>query len=75
MTHAHPRCFDRLVVVSYRLPFRLFRNKVVRNAGGLVSAVLALTERPEARGQLGQKNVWVARATTRRRNWPRSRNR
>jgi trehalose 6-phosphate synthase/phosphatase len=62
MTHAQSRCFDRLVVVSYRLPFRLFRNKVVRNAGGLVSAVLALTERPEARGQFGQKNVWVGKS-------------
>jgi trehalose 6-phosphate synthase/phosphatase len=62
MTHANSRCFDRLVVVSYRLPFRLFRNKVMRNAGGLVSAILALTEKPEMSGQLGQKIVWVGKS-------------
>jgi trehalose 6-phosphate synthase/phosphatase len=59
MTHPHPQDFDRLVMVSYRLPFRLFRNKVVRNAGGLVSAVLALVEQPEATGRLVEKIVWV----------------
>jgi trehalose 6-phosphate synthase/phosphatase len=62
MRDVNPRCFDRLVIVSYRLPFRLFRNKVVRNAGGLVSAILALTEKPEAEGRLGQRNVWVGKS-------------
>jgi trehalose 6-phosphate synthase/phosphatase len=53
--------FDRLVVVSYRLPFQLFRHKVVRNAGGLVSAVLALAERADAPRPLGRKVVWVGK--------------
>jgi trehalose 6-phosphate synthase/phosphatase len=61
MAHANPRCFDRLVMVSYRLPFRLFRNKVVRNAGGLVSAILALTEKAEMSGRFGRKIVWVGK--------------
>ncbi len=52
------RC-DRLVLVSYRLPFRLFRNKVVRNAGGLVSAILAMAEKPEIVGRFGRRMVWL----------------
>ena len=50
MTPTNPQPFDRLVLVSYRLPFRLHRNKVVRNAGGLVSAILALAENPQVTG-------------------------
>jgi len=61
MTDAHSHRFDRLVLVSYRLPFQLYRNKVVRNAGGLVSAVLALAERPETTGQFGQQIVWIGK--------------
>lgn len=51
--------YDRLVLVSYRLPFRLHRNKVVRNAGGLVSAILALVEKPEMKKRFDQGIVWV----------------
>jgi trehalose 6-phosphate synthase/phosphatase len=61
MKTAHSQCFDRLVLVSYRLPFRLFRNRVVRNAGGLVSAMLALAERPEVLGPSPQRIVWVGK--------------
>jgi trehalose 6-phosphate synthase/phosphatase len=61
MTNAHLKCCDRLVLVSYRLPFQLFRNKVIRNAGGLVSAVLALAERSGATGRFGQRIVWIGK--------------
>jgi trehalose 6-phosphate synthase/phosphatase len=61
MANGHPKCFDRLVLVSYRLPFRRYRNKVVRNAGGLVSAVLALAEKPEATGRFGRRIVWIGK--------------
>jgi len=61
MANGHPRSFDRLVLVSYRLPFQLYRNKVVRNAGGLVSAVLALTQKPELIGRFSQRIVWIGK--------------
>ena len=58
-----PSHFDRLVLVSYRLPFRLHRNKVFRNAGGLVSAVLSLAEKggSEVKGPLDRKIVWIGK--------------
>jgi trehalose 6-phosphate synthase/phosphatase len=52
---------DRLVLVSYRLPFRLFRNKVVQNSGGLVSAILALAEKPKATGRFSRRIVWIGK--------------
>lgn len=61
MTDTHSQHFGRLVLVSYRLPFQLYRNKVIRNAGGLVSAILALAEKPEATGRLGEKIVWIGK--------------
>ncbi|MBN1510173.1 MAG: bifunctional alpha,alpha-trehalose-phosphate synthase (UDP-forming)/trehalose-phosphatase [Sedimentisphaerales bacterium] len=61
MANGYPKSFDRLVLVSYRLPFQLFRNKVIRNAGGLVSAVLALAERPDVTGPSGQRIVWIGK--------------
>jgi len=61
MANGQPRSFDRLVLVSYRLPFQLYRNKVVRNAGGLVSAVLALTQKPELIGRFSQRIVWIGK--------------
>jgi trehalose 6-phosphate synthase/phosphatase len=61
MTSANVTCCDRLVLVSYRLPFHLFRNKVVRNAGGLVSAMLALAEKPEVTERFGRRIVWIGR--------------
>ena len=61
MRTANSKCFNRLVLVSYRLPFRHYRNKVVRNAGGLVSAILALVEKPETRRRFRQRIVWVGK--------------
>lgn len=61
MIHAKTQPFDRLVLVSYRLPFRLYRKKVVRNAGGLVSAISALAEKPEMTGRFSQRIVWVGK--------------
>lgn len=54
------RC-DRLVIVSYRLPFRLFRNKVVRNAGGLVSAIMAMAQKPEVAGRFSKRMLWIGK--------------
>jgi trehalose 6-phosphate synthase/phosphatase len=55
--------FDRLVLVSYRLPFRVLRNKVVQSAGGLVSATLSLTQGglPGQGGRLAENIVWVGK--------------
>jgi len=61
MTNGSLKNFDRLVLVSYRLPFRLHRNKVVRNAGGLVSAILALVQKPEVTERFGQRIVWIGK--------------
>jgi len=61
MMNTNSRHFDRLVLVSYRLPFQLYRNKVVRNAGGLISAVLALAEKPEVTGRFGRRIVWIGK--------------
>ncbi|MEW6746098.1 MAG: bifunctional alpha,alpha-trehalose-phosphate synthase (UDP-forming)/trehalose-phosphatase [Planctomycetota bacterium] len=61
MEKAVPSRFERVVLVSYRLPFRLHRHKVVRNAGGLVSAVLALAEKAEVAGGLGREIVWIGK--------------
>jgi len=40
--------FKRLVIVAYRLPFKFTRQKngykAVQNSGGLVSAILSLSE-------------------------------
>ncbi len=40
--------FERLVIVAYRLPFKFVKSKegfkAIQNAGGLVSAILALSE-------------------------------
>jgi trehalose 6-phosphate synthase/phosphatase len=40
--------FKRLIIVAYRLPFRIYKQKsgykVVQNSGGLVSAILSLSE-------------------------------
>jgi trehalose 6-phosphate synthase/phosphatase len=61
MANTHLKCCDRLVLVSYRLPFRLHRNKVIQNAGGLVSAILALAEKAKATEQFDQRIVWIGK--------------
>lgn len=57
--------FKRIVIVAYRLPFTLRQRNgkltAVQNSGGLVSAVLSLTERMKnsAAGAATSKTVWV----------------
>jgi trehalose 6-phosphate synthase/phosphatase len=64
--------FDRLVLVSYRLPFRVLRNKVAQNSGGLVSAVLSLaqtgnTDKPTPLG--GKEVVWIGKSDDTPEEW------
>ncbi len=56
--------FNRLIIVAYRLPFKLVRKKgeyhAVQNSGGLVSAILSLAENmTENPGSVSQKILWV----------------
>ena len=57
--------FKRIIIVSYRLPFTARRRNgtitAVQNSGGLVSAVLSLTERMMRinPGSKMAKTVWV----------------
>ena len=59
--------FKRIVIVAYRLPFTIrHRNgkmTAVQNSGGLVSAVLSLTERMKSSdaGAATAKTVWVGK--------------
>ena len=55
--------FKRLVIVAYRLPFKLVKNgnehTAVQNAGGLVSAILSLSEKMNANVETNAKILWV----------------
>jgi trehalose 6-phosphate synthase/phosphatase len=57
--------FDRLVIAAYRLPFKFKKTKkgylTMQNSGGLVSAMLALSEnfRKETTGGFNEKIVWT----------------
>jgi len=57
--------FERLVIAAYRLPFKFTklknRYKVVQNSGGLVSAILALSEnfKKNSSQVVNNKIVWV----------------
>ncbi len=64
MEKTFARHYDRLVLVSYRLPFRVHRNKLVQNSGGLVSAVLALAQKGESdkATRLGNEVVWIGKS-------------
>jgi trehalose 6-phosphate synthase/phosphatase len=59
--------FKRLIVVSYRLPFKVVirdgRKVIEQNSGGLVSAMSALSEKMADYGasELYQKIVWVGK--------------
>ncbi len=59
--------FKRIVIVAYRLPFTVrYRNgnlTAVQNSGGLVSAVLSLTERMKnsETGAATAKTIWVGK--------------
>src|ERR1035437_2003450 len=55
--------FKRLVIVAYRLPFKLVENNngytAVQNAGGLVSAILSLSEKMNTNVEKSAKILWV----------------
>ena len=57
--------FNRLVIAAYRVPFRIVKRRhkteLVQNSGGLVSAILALSQRMEAHfsGNVARDIVWV----------------
>jgi trehalose 6-phosphate synthase/phosphatase len=56
--------FKRLIIVSYRLPFRTTvqdgRSIVTQSSGGLVSAILSLSRKPDA-GAPYKNIVWVGK--------------
>ena len=55
--------FKRIIIVAYRLPFKLVRKKqknyAVQNAGGLVSAILSLSEKMMRENSSAHKIIWV----------------
>lgn len=55
--------FKRLVIVAYRLPFKLVKegkkHTAVQNAGGLVSAILSLSEKMNANAETTAKIIWI----------------
>ncbi len=67
MSKSKPSDFNRIVIVAYRLPFTLkHRNgnlNAVQNTGGLVSAILSLTQKmkSESENETMEKTVWVGK--------------
>ncbi len=60
-----PRKFyDRLVLASYRLPFRVQEGQLVQSAGGLVSAILAMSRKAgSAESPPGEDNIlWIGKS-------------
>ena len=53
--------FSRLIVVSYRLPYKIVDKTVEQSSGGLVSAMLGLAQNPNS-PQLMRSVVWVGKA-------------
>jgi len=59
--------FKRIVIVAYRLPFKLVRKRdhytAVQNSGGLVSAILSLAEKVTGHdfNNISKKVVWVGK--------------
>jgi len=55
--------FKRIIIVAYRLPFKLVRKKEeyypVQNSGGLVSAILSLSEKMNSGNKASAKILWV----------------
>ncbi len=55
--------FKRIIIVAYRLPFKLVRKKnvnyAIQNAGGLVSAILSLSEKLMRENSATPKILWV----------------
>jgi trehalose 6-phosphate synthase/phosphatase len=60
--------FNRLIIVAYRIPFRVDvygeDEKVVQNSGGLVSAILSLSQRMKDQGLLAERKkiLWFGYA-------------
>ncbi|MDF2455064.1 MAG: otsA [Cytophagaceae bacterium] len=52
---------NKLIIVAYRMPFKLEEGVLVQNSGGLVSAILSLASQLKQTGQLpaDQKITWV----------------
>lgn len=57
------RKYKRIVIVAYRLPFRLVKKKkgyvLVQNSGGLVSAILSLSQKLSAENKEKVRLVWI----------------
>lgn len=55
--------FQRIVIVAYRLPFKIVRKKeehyTVQSAGGLVSAILSLSEKMKPENKASSKILWI----------------
>jgi trehalose 6-phosphate synthase/phosphatase len=55
--------FRRIIIVAYRLPFKLVKKKdehyLVQNSGGLVSAILSLSEKINGKDGPMTKILWV----------------
>ena len=55
--------FKRIIIVANRLPFKLVKKKeqyqAVQNSGGLVSAILSLSENIEFNNKVESKILWV----------------
>jgi trehalose 6-phosphate synthase/phosphatase len=60
--------FKRIIIVAYRLPYKLIKKnneyKYHQNSGGLVSAMLALSDRLSQENKNGEKNkiLWIGKA-------------
>ncbi len=55
--------FKRIIVVAYRLPFKILRKKEefypIQNSGGLVSAILSLSSKMNSENNSSSKILWV----------------
>lgn len=55
--------FNRIIIAAYRLPFRLVRKKeeyyTVQNSGGLVSAILSLSDKMNKNNNSSVKILWA----------------
>jgi trehalose 6-phosphate synthase/phosphatase len=55
--------YNRLLIVAYRLPFKFVKKgntlKAVQNSGGLVSAILSLSEKIGPRDHNGKNILWI----------------
>ncbi len=68
MINLNKNSFKRIVIVAYRLPFK-FLNKggkmhAVQNSGGLVSAILSLSDKIHGvnYGNIQEKTVWIGKS-------------